>query len=164
MEKLSLSFRTEVHPGDDLIVREIVESTGFFYDIEVPVAVELVTDRIAEGPACSYRFIFAETGGRTVAYSCFGHIMGTEGAWDLYWIVTHHDFRGMGIGKKLLAQTHQFVRDEGGRLLIAETSTMEKYLPTRHFYEQNGYTLEATLADFYKPCDGKAVYIIRFNG
>jgi len=162
MEKLVLSYRTDVHPGDDLIVRDIVESTGFFYEIEVPVAVELVTDRITEGPECSYRFIFAETGGRTVAYSCFGHIMGTEGAWDLYWIVTHNDFRGMGIGKELLNQTHRYVKDSGGRLLIAETSTMEKYNPTRHFYEQNGYILEASIPDFYKPGDGKAIYIIRF--
>jgi len=49
-----------------------------------------------------------------------------------------------------------------GRLIIAETSNLEKYHPTRHFYEQNGYVLEAIIRDFYKPGDGKAIYIKRF--
>lgn len=157
-----ITFRTEVLPGDDLIVREIVESTGFFYDIEIPVAVDLVTERLLEGYDSGYYFIFAETEGKTTAYSCFGPIAGSDGSYDLYWIVTHNDFRGKGIGKALLEETHRRVQEMSGRLIIAETSTLEKYHPTRHFYEQNGYVLEAIIRDFYKPGDGKAIYIKRF--
>jgi len=40
-------FRTNVNEKDVDIVRTIVASTGFFYDFEIPVAVELVEDRLA---------------------------------------------------------------------------------------------------------------------
>jgi hypothetical protein len=49
----------------------------------------------------------------------------------------------------------------GGRYLVAETSAMEKYTPTRHFYEMNDYSKEAEIADFYKIGDGKVIYVKR---
>jgi ribosomal protein S18 acetylase RimI-like enzyme len=157
-----ITFRTKVREEDLAIVREIILSTGFFYDIEVPVAVELVQDQLELGQESDYHVIFADLNGRPVAYSCYGSIAGTEGSYDLYWIATHNDFRGKGIGKLLLEETERAVREMGGRLLIAETSMLPKYTPTRHFYEQSGYLDEARIADFYKPGDAKVYYIKRF--
>ena len=145
-----LVFRHEVRPGDLEIVREMIISTGFFYDIEVPVALELLEDRIEEGDRSSYHFVFAEIDGKPVSYTCFGPIAGAEGSFDLYWIVTHNDYRGRGIGNLILEETHREIRKMGGRLVIAETSSLEKYAPTRHFYLKMGYTDEARIADFYK--------------
>jgi hypothetical protein len=45
-----------------------------------------------------------------------------------------------------------------GRVYV-ETSTRELYEPTRRFYVACGYRLEATLAEFYGPGDGKAVFV-----
>jgi len=145
-----ITFRSEVYPEDVEIVRDIIISTGFFYDFEVPVAVELIQDRLDLGEQSDYHFVFAELDGKTVSYSCFGPIAATEGSFDLYWIATHNDFRGKGIGNLLIEETHRIVREMGGRILIAETSTLEKYTPTRHFYDRIGYTLEAKIDDFYK--------------
>lgn len=157
-----ITFRTEVRDEDLEIVRSIVDSTGFFYNFEIPVAVELVEERLRSGPASGYFFIFAVIDEKTVAYACFGPIAGTEGSFDLYWIVTHNDYRGRGIGNLLIDETHKAIRKMGGRLVIAETSTLEKYAPTRHFYHKLGYTLEAKIDDFYKEGDGKVFYIMRF--
>jgi ribosomal protein S18 acetylase RimI-like enzyme len=159
----TVHFRTTVTKEDPVHVREIVTSTGFFYDFEIPVAVELVDDFLAEGEASGYYFIFAEVDGRTVAYSCFGPIACTEGGFDLFWIATHSDFRGSGIGRQLLEETHRKIMEMGGRYVIAETSTMEKYLPTRAFYEKNSYLNEGVIRDFYKPGDGKVIFIRRFT-
>ncbi|MEI7723814.1 MAG: GNAT family N-acetyltransferase [Bacteroidota bacterium] len=156
-----ITFRTEVSPGDIEIVRDIVISSGFFYDFEVPVAVELVQDRLDLGAQSDYHFIFAEQDGKTVSYSCFGPISATEGSFDLYWIATHNDYRGKGIGNLLIEETHRIIREMGGRIVIAETSTLEKYTPTRHFYNRIGYTLEAKIDDFYKEGDGKVFFIKR---
>jgi ribosomal protein S18 acetylase RimI-like enzyme len=161
MEPLRLKFRTNATPEDIEHVRNIVVSTGFFYDFEVPVAVELVADGVAEGARSGYYFIFVEVDGRTVAYSCYGHIAGTDAGFDLYWIATHNDFRGSGIGKILLEETHKKAKELGARYIIAETSSLEKYLPTRMFYEKNGYSKDAFIADYYKPGDGKVIYVKR---
>ena len=162
MKMSSIHFRTEATPEDIGNIRDIVASTGFFYDFEIPVAVELVEDRLKEGDESGYFFIFAEVEGKTVAYSCFGPIACTEGGFDLFWIVTHNDHRGSGIGKTLLDETHRRTKSQGGRYIIAETSTLDKYSPTRQFYLKNGYVKEAEIADFYKPGDGKAIFIRRF--
>ena len=42
--------------------------------------------------------------------------------------------------------------------MYVDTSTRPDYLPTRRFYERNGYTLAASLPDFYDTGDGKAIY------
>jgi ribosomal protein S18 acetylase RimI-like enzyme len=162
MELPKINFRTTPIPEDSENVRDIIVSTGFFYDFEVPVAVELVEAGLQEGDDSGYLFIFAEVDGRTVAYSCYGHIAGTDAGFDLFWIATHNDLRGTGIGKALLEETHKKVKEMGARYIIAETSSLDKYLPTRLFYEKNGYSKDAVIADYYKPGDGKIIYVKRF--
>lgn len=162
MELSRVKFRTTPTPEDIENVRDIVVSTGFFYEFEVPVAVELVEAGIYESENSGYLFIFAEVDGRTVAYSCYGHIAGTDAGFDLYWIATHNDFRGTGIGKALLEETHKKAKEMGARYIVAETSSLAKYLPTRLFYEKNGYSKDAVIEDYYKPGDGKIIYVKRF--
>jgi GNAT superfamily N-acetyltransferase len=160
---MELKFRTDPLKKDIARIREIVESSGFFYDFETDVAVELVEERLTEGASSGYHFVFAEADGVTVAYSCFGHVEMTKSCFDLYWIATHHDFRGKGIGKQLLAETCREARKMGCTLMIAETSGREKYAPTRAFYDSAGFALEATIRDYYDKDDDKLIYIKRFG-
>jgi hypothetical protein len=46
-------------------------------------------------------------------------------------------------------------------LIVIETSTRPQYEPTRGFYLRCGYELAASIADFYAPGDGKAMYVKR---
>ena len=161
MISYQLVFRETVNPADIEHVRKIVTSTGFFYDFEIPVAVEIVEERVAEGEESGYFFLFVEMEGKTVSYSCYGPIAGTDAGFDLYWIVTHNDYRGLGIGKKLLDETHRKVRNLGGRYIIAETSSIDKYKPTREFYEKNNYDKDAVIRDFYTTGDDKVIYVKR---
>ena len=161
MDLSRLIFRRQAKFEDIQYVRDIAISTGFFYDFEIPVAVELVEVAVEEGDASGYRFIFAELEGRVISYTCYGHIAGTDAGYDLYWIITHNDFRGSGIGKLILEETHKSVKSLGGRYLIAETSSLEKYTPTRGFYLKNGYTEDGRIADYYKIDDAKVIYVKR---
>jgi GNAT superfamily N-acetyltransferase len=162
MSQPELTFRSNVLPTDPEAIREMAISTGFFYDYEIPVAVELAEDALADGDESPYKFLFAELNGRPVSYSCFGQILGTDAGYDLFWIITHNDFRGKGIGKIILEKTHEIVKAQGARFIVAETSGLDKYAPTRHFYLSNNYRLEADIPDFYKTGDSKKVYIYRF--
>lgn len=160
---MNITFRTTPEENDIKRIREIVESTRFFYDHEVEIAVELVGERLSQGDSCGYYFVFAEVDGITVAYSCFGPITMSETSFDLYWIVTHNDFRGKGIGKKLLQETCMHAKNMGCSIMIAETSGLEHYSPTRAFYENNKFTLEARLKDFYVMGDDKLFYTKRID-
>jgi len=158
---MNLTFRTEPVERDIKHVREIIESTKFFYDHEVEIAVELVAERLELGESTGYFFVFAEADGMTVAYSCFGPILMSTTSFDLYWIATHNEFRGKGIGRKLLEETSKVAKNMGCKILIAETSGLPHYAPTRAFYISNSFTLEASLKDFYTDGDDKLFYTKR---
>ncbi len=158
---MNISFRTIPVESDVERIREIVGSTGFFYEHEIEIAVELITERLKYGTSSEYYFVFAEIEGVTVAYSCFGPISISKTSFDLYWIVTHNDFRGRGIGRKVLEETCREAAMMGCSILIAETSGLEHYAPTRAFYLSNGFLQEARLSDFYDFGDDKLFYTRR---
>jgi GNAT superfamily N-acetyltransferase len=160
---MNLTFRTTPEKRDIKRIFEIVESTKFFYDHEIEIAVELVTERLAHGESTEYFFVFAEVDGVTAAYSCFGPITMSKTSFDLYWIATHNDFRGKGIGKKLLDETCKQAKNMGCSIIIAETSGLDHYAPTRAFYVSNKFVLEARLKDFYTIGDDKLFYTKRLD-
>jgi GNAT superfamily N-acetyltransferase len=161
MMSKAIHYRKTVVPSDVKSVDEIVKSTKFFNREEEIMAVELVEERLERGESSGYYFIFAEVDGRTVAYSCYGPIDGTESSYDLYWIVTHNEFRGKGIGKKLLTETETAIAKAGGHGIYVETASKPLYDPTRKFYETADYILEAQLKQFYAHDDDKCIYVKR---
>ncbi len=156
-------LRQEPKKQDIKSIREICESSGFFHDFEVDVAVELVEERLEHGLDSEYYFVFAEIDGRTVGYTCFGPIACTKHSFDLFWIATHNDFRGKGIGKKLLEETYKCIRELGGIGLYAETSAKEQYISTQKFYDSCGFFMEARNKDFYDVGDDRLIYVKRLS-
>jgi len=76
----------------------------------------------------------------------------------LYWIAVHPDFHRHGIGRRLIDKTESSIKETGGTRIYVDTSQRVQYASTRAFYESCRYRLEAVLADFYAPGDGKAIY------
>ena len=151
-------MRATPRAGDPARVREIVAATGFFSAEEVRIAEELVEERLSQGPDSGYLFLFADRGGDTVGYTCYGPISLTAASYDLYWIAVHPAAQGGGLGRRLLAATEKRIRALGGRRVYAETSSRPQYLPTRTFYERCGYRTAALLEDFYAAGDGKVIF------
>lgn len=160
---MNLTFRTVPKQSDIQAVREIIVSTRFFYDHEVEIAVELVEEWLKEGEACGYNFVFCDIDGRTVAYSCFGSDVMSKTCFDLYWIATHNDLRGKGVGRKVLEETERIARQMGCIILIAETSGLPHYEPTRAFYINTGFDLEAKIKDYYTIGDDKLFFTKRIG-
>jgi GNAT superfamily N-acetyltransferase len=159
MSVRTIEFRTSVRESDPRVVREITDSTGFFYPEEVETAVELVDDWLLKGPRCGYHFLFADQDGRTVGYTSYGPVACTKESYDLYWIVVAGDYRGKGLGTQLLERTELAIAALGGTRIYIETSARPFYAPTRAFYLARGYTQVAELEDFYAPGDAKAMYL-----
>ncbi len=158
-DMLHLTWRTEPQPLDESAVRRIVTSTGFFSPAEADVACELVRERLARGDASGYYFVLASLGEQVVGYACYGPIACTVASFDLYWIAVHADHDRRGIGRRMLAEAERRIAAAGGRRIYVETSSRSQYEPTRAFYARCGYHVEATLADFYAPGDGKVVLV-----
>jgi GNAT superfamily N-acetyltransferase len=153
------TFRYEATVEDCQRIRELVESTGVFSQVEVDVAVELAEERLAKGPESGYNFVFAECSGRVAGYTCYGPIALTLGSYDLYWIAVNKATQGQGLGKILMQETADRIRAEGGRRIYIETSTRPPYAPTRAFYTRCNCQLDAVIKEFYAPGDGKAIYV-----
>ena len=162
MDLKEISYRRDVQASDRDSVREIVQTTGFFSQTEIDIAVELVDDALARGERSGYGFLFAEQEGKVLGYTCFGSIAGTTGSYDLYWIATHQRYQRLGVGRLILDRSEALMVKEGCRRIYIETSSRSQYAPTRSFYESCGYSRVAFLRDFYASGDDKIIYCKTF--
>lgn len=120
-------------------------------------AVELLD--AAAGGDPDYRFLGAYAGDELVGYACWGPTPGTEGTYDLYWIVVDPARQNQGVGTALLAAVERQLVREGCRLIVVETSSRAEYAPTRAFYEGRGYTRAAVIPGYYAPEDDLVIYL-----
>lgn len=160
----NLTFREKLQETDAEAIGEIVTSSGFFYQDEVEVAVELAKENLGKGAEQSgYHFILAESGAKVLGYTCFGPIPCTKRSFDLYWIAVHEDHRHLGLGKKLIREAEIKIKALGGEKVYVETSSRDLYLATRRFYLSCGYRVEAVLKDFYDQGDDKLIFVKSLN-
>jgi len=154
-----ISFATK---EDGPQIHTVNAETVIFSQEEVTCVDEMFAESLAEGSEKSgYYFIVEKEDGRVLGYACYGPRARTDRTYDLYWIAVSPGARGGGLGRKLLAASEEGVRSLGGRLLVLETSGLPEYEPTRRFYLATGYTLEATLKDFYKDGDDVVIFTKR---
>lgn len=138
-------------------LEELTAATGLFRPEEVTTAVELLDESLAGDD--DYRFVGAYAGETLVGYACWGPTPGTEGTWDLYWIVVDPTRQGRGIGTRLLEEVERRLTAHGARLIVVETSSRADYDPTRRFYETRGFTRAAELPGYYAPGDDLVIYL-----
>jgi ribosomal protein S18 acetylase RimI-like enzyme len=140
-------------------IHAINATTSLFSPDEVQCVDELWEEYQAHGSERSgYYFIVEKEDGRVLGYACYGPRALTDRTYDLYWIAVGPRVRRGGVGRALLAATEEAIRALGGRFLVVETSGLPEYAPTRAFYIATGYTLEATLKDFYKDGDDLVIF------
>ncbi len=151
-------WRKVVKNSDVEPIRNLVASTTMFTKEEINIAAELVSERIERGRSSGYEFLLALKYHELAGFTCYGIIPGTESSFDLYWIAVDPGRQGRGYGRQLLDRTEDAVREVGGKRLYAETSSTDRYVNTRRFYDNSGFKKVAELPDFYHPGDGKVIY------
>lgn len=150
--------------ADRSAVADIIVSAGNFNAAEIECALELVDIYLTQEKQTDYRVLVAEdAGARVRAYACWGPVPLTKGAYDLYWIATHPDARGRGLGRALMAEVEGRVRALEGRLLAVETSSKASYEDTVRFYRRLGYEQVSRIRDFYDVGDDKLVLVKRLS-
>ncbi|WP_229130274.1 GNAT family N-acetyltransferase [Ancylomarina sp. 16SWW S1-10-2] len=156
-----MNFRKELNKSDFEYLKEILVSTGFFYDSEVEIVKELVEENLEKGEEKSgYIFNIAEENGKPIAFTCYGEIPGTESSFDLYWIAVHKSSRNNGIGKILMDMAVEDIKKRGGENIWIETASRPIYEPTRQFYIAYGCKKVAELPAYYGKDDNKVIFMI----
>lgn len=140
-------------------IKDILLSTGFFYDFEIDIAMGLVDDTLTYGTeVCGYNWMKLSDEGKLLAFANYVKNSFSVHSWDLYWLAVHQNFRHKKLGSVLLNEVENDIRNEGGKILWLDTSGRQLYAPTEKFYKSNGYILQASLQDFYAPGDPKQIY------
>jgi ribosomal protein S18 acetylase RimI-like enzyme len=152
-------------PADRDAVADLIVSAGNFNQAEIDCALELVDIYLTDKNQTDYRVMVAEGPDKRVcAYACWGPVPLTKGTYDLYWIATHPDFRGHGLGHKLMSYAESRVQESKGRLLVVETSSKPSYKDTIEFYRRLGYEETSRIRDFYDVGDDKLIFVKRLPG
>ena len=155
-----MNLRNKLIESDVAAIREILDSTGFFYEPEIEIAEELAIENLNKGPEKSgYIFNIAEVENKTVGFTCYGKIPGTADSFDLYWIAVHESQRGKGLGKILMEMAVDDITRMAGKNIWIETSSRAIYEPTRQFYLKTGCEIIAELPDFYGENDNKVIFL-----
>lgn len=140
-------------------IEDILRSTEYFYEFEIETALEIADDTLRKGMEKSgYNWMKVTDEEGLVAFANYGKNSFSTHSWDLYWIAVHHNSRNKKLGSLLLKAIEDDVRKSGGKILWIETSGRPLYASTEGFYKRNGYTLRASLEDFYATGDPKQIY------
>lgn len=82
----------------------------------------------------------------------------TEETWSILALALDPARQGNGAGAQLTRQMEAQIEDQGGRVIIVDTSGTDAFAKTRAFYEKAGYTKEARIRDFWAKGDDKVTF------
>lgn len=137
---------------------EMINGTDNFNAEEKSVAIELIDEALAKPQHEYYNVYVLENEGKVLGYHCVGKRALTDGVFDLFWIVVGPNAQNLGVGKKLLEHSENFVKENNGRWILAETSSKDSYTATRNFYLRNNYSIVSQIKDFYSVGDNLIVF------
>ena len=158
-----LSFRNRIEKNDPEIIRQIAQSTGFFDDNDVQINVNIAENLLNQKDS-NHKFLFADYMNKTVAYVCYGEIPDAkEGTYEIYWLSTLNEYRGLGIGRNLINKLITKLRKKGAHKIYLKTESQDLYAPTRKFYERCGFKLQAVLPGYYDDFDSCCIYALNLD-
>jgi len=153
-----------VKSNDRAPLHALLAQVKLFEPHEVRVAEELIEARLAG--STDYLIYIAEeeteadrVGARLLGFVCHGHNPVTDAVHDIYWIVVDPSAQRRGVGRALLGDAENRVRELAGRAIRIETSSLPQYRAAQGLYEACGYSRVAEIADFYKPGDAMRTYM-----
>ena len=140
-------------------VRTILDETNVFRPEEISVAMELLDLFLEDDDQKDYEmYCSVSEADEVLGFACFGPTPITAGTFDLYWLSVKPSAQRQGVGKRLLDFCEELIRSQGGRLLVAETSSGPKYGTARALYDHNGYEELARIKDYYDVADDLLIY------
>ena len=148
----------ELAATDRSAIERMLAESGAFSSEESAVALELLDESLASGPAGDYPHFVAEIDNEPAGYICLGRTPMTQSTWHLYWICVRPAMQRRGVGRELHALAERFIRERSGKRIVLETSGRRDYEGSRQFYRNIGYTPAGEIRDYYGPGDSCLYY------
>lgn len=159
MQTSQIIYRKETKQSDLNDFREVLLSSGFFYEYEIEAAEDFLKYQLEDGDESGIHYYMAEDNGKMIGFICFGFDSCTLSTHLLYWMGVHNDYRGKGVGGELLKRFEEYVVKKGAKKIVLETAGRDLYKPTRDFYEKYGYREEGIVPDYYSVGDARVTYV-----
>ena len=152
-------------PKDRTRLHTMITSTGIFTSEEIDVAMELIDIVLKDPKQKDYRVeCMVDSKDQPMGYICYGPVPMTQGTFDLYWIVVHPRFQGQGVGSRLFNFLEKWVRGQGGRMILVDTSSIPSYEMTQKFYSSKGFQEVARVPDYYHPGNDRITFCKKLQG
>jgi ribosomal protein S18 acetylase RimI-like enzyme len=145
-------------PAETARLQEIAAGTSVFYHHEIDTLGAVLDDYHRESAEYGHVARTLWVDGVAIGFLYTAPVEMTDRTWELWWIAVAKERQGEGWGGFLLQAAEEVVRQEAGRLLLIETSSLPVYAATRGFYEKYGYRWVAQLPDYYRDGDDKVVF------
>lgn len=155
-----LTFRFKLKKGEEKILCNIAEGTGFFIKEDFEIIKYRALENIKQGAEKSgNHFVVAELDGKVIGFTCYGPIETTKNSYDFFWVIVAKEHKRKGYGKQLLKITEQKIAEAGGDKVYIETNGKPKFEPTRKFHVSQGYKEIGYFPDYYDDGDAKVTYV-----
>jgi ribosomal protein S18 acetylase RimI-like enzyme len=145
-------------PADTQSLVALAAKTDVFKPLELVALEEVLCDYFATNKALGHRAISFVVEGKIQGFAYFAPAAMTDRTWYLWWIAVTIDVQTRGVGSQMIAHVEQEIREQRGRVLLVETSSLAHYEPARKFYAKHGYAHEATLRGYYAAGDDMVVF------
>lgn len=148
-------------------VAAVVIAAGMFTAAEVGFLPGLFADALAQQADGAHGLVVdvldssdeaPPTSGPVVGVAYWHPIDAADGVVDLTMLAVHPSLHGAGRGRALMLHAQDLARAAGQRLMLVQTSGTEQYAGTRRFYAALGYTLEATVRDYWAAGDDMVLF------
>lgn len=134
-------------------VRVILDRTGLFpSDLLQPMVEPFLAEQ-----SC-HHWLVALGESRVLGFAYAEPERMTDGTFNLLAIAIDPAVQRQGIGKALVQSLIEQLRQQGGRILIVETSSLDDYAETRAFYAGQSFGEEARIREFYARGEDKLVF------
>jgi ribosomal protein S18 acetylase RimI-like enzyme len=145
-------------PEDTPSLVALSQGTNVFKPLEIQALQEVLDDYHAHEKQYGHRSVTFEKDGAILGFAYYAPAPMTDRTWYLYWIAVKKDIHARGIGSQLLKHVEEDIRNQNGRLLLIETSSLPHYGLTRKFYLKHGYEQAAILKEFYADGDDMVIF------
>jgi len=163
LEIILMKIRPLVSKDRD-ILRYILIASRVFTEEEIYVAMELIDIVLKDPNQKDYKVkCVVDENDYPVGYICYGPVPMTKGTFDIYWIVVNPDFQHKGIGSSLLDSLEKEVKEMKGRMILADTSSIQEYEKAKGFYLTKGFQEVARVSDYYWPGNDRITFCKRLS-
>src|SRR5260370_41127108 len=114
-------------PADTTVLLTLASDTKVFKPLEIQALQEVLDDYHAHEKEVGHRSVTYEKDGTILGFAYYAPAPMTDRTWYLYWIAVKKDTHARGIGGEILKHVEEDIRNQNGRLLLMETSSLPHY-------------------------------------